>query len=75
VRVLVPLWWQIDTNMENAKKTDEHPEGPVDVDRALEGPRYMTYLEKLQMRTWLLHWVLFAYNGPQEKEAHNEERW
>ena len=35
--------------------------------------RSMSDREKLQLRTWLLHWSLFAYGGPPETTT--GEKW
>jgi hypothetical protein len=56
-----------------AKKREEREPGGADSSPAEADPiRAMSDREKLQLRTWLLHWSLFCYQGPPERVA---DKW
>lgn len=58
-----PVVRQIDKHITTAKKREDR-EPVSDLSTEQDPIRSMSDREKLQLRTWLLHWSIFTYQGP-----------
>lgn len=72
------LYTQIDKHIMTVKRREDRDTGGLDTSSDPDPIRSMSDREKLQLRTWLLHWCLFCYPvSPEEmkKREDSGDKW